>query len=100
MCVTSMVGDHYRDYTFPNKTYWPKVEIWPGSTPPATPAITRAEFDDLKKTVLEMKELLLRAKTYDEKNNEPNCEMEEKVELLKKVAKLVGVDLSEIFGNG
>ena len=47
-----------------------------------------------------MKALLIRAKEYDERNNEPHCEMEEKVELLKKIAAAVGVDLSEVFGNG
>ena len=46
-----------------------------------------------------MKALLIRAKKYDEDNNEPHCEMEDKVELLKKVAKYVGVDLKEVFGD-
>lgn len=46
-----------------------------------------------------MKQLLIKAKIYDEKNNEPNCEMEEKIILLKKVAELVGVNLEEVFKN-
>jgi hypothetical protein len=61
--------------------------------------ISREEFDSLKKEVLEMKELLKRALDYDKRNNEPNCEMEEKVALLKKVAEYVGVTLEDVFPN-
>jgi hypothetical protein len=84
-----MVGDHYRDKWFP----MPQV---PDSNfkffiDPEAP--TRAEFDALKREVEEMKTLLIRAKKYDEDNGEPDCEMSEKVEILKKVAELVGVEL-------
>lgn len=87
MCVVSMVGDHYRDI-------WDKQQIWDklSSRPPA---VTRAEFDELKRQVAEMVELLKRAKAYDERNNEPDCEIDEKMELLRKVAKIVGVDLDD-----
>lgn len=64
--------------------------------------VAQWEFEALKKEVLEMKELLLRAKKYDEKNNDPNCEQEQKVELLKKIADIVdivGVSLDEVFGK-
>jgi hypothetical protein len=44
-----------------------------------------------------MKQLLIKAKIYDEKNNEPNCEIEDKVATLKRIAELMGVDLSEVF---
>jgi hypothetical protein len=93
MCAVSMVGDHYQDK-------WKDRNFgigWPQSLP-AVPTISRAEFDALKRDVEEMKLLLKRAKDYDERNNEPHCEMDEKVALLKKVAELVGVDLSEVFG--
>ncbi|RWO20641.1 hypothetical protein [Mesorhizobium sp.] len=33
----------------------------------------------------------------DERNNEPHCEIEDKVALLKRVAEAVGVDLAEAF---
>ena len=101
MCVVSFVGDYYRD-TFPKKDYWPVVQPFINPQIPITivPEVTKAEFDALKKDVLEMKELLKKAKKYDEETGQPDCEMEEKVDLLKKIAKLVGVDLSEVFGNG
>jgi hypothetical protein len=47
-----------------------------------------------------MKKLLIKAKIYDEQNNEPNCEMEDKIALLKRVADMVGVSLDDIFKNG
>ena len=91
MCVVSMIGDHFNDKY---KNY--PVQPWVINTPVP---ISRQEFDALRKEVQEMKALLIRAKKYDEDNNEPHCEMEDKVELLKKVAKYVGVDLKEVFGD-
>lgn len=102
MCVVSMIGDHYKELIpkrFPD--FFPNYPNYDPNNPPSIivnqSEVTRAEFEELKKMVLEMKELLKKAKIYDEKNNEPNCEMEDKVALLKKVAELVGVDLKEIF---
>lgn len=97
MCVVSMVGDHYSD-KFQNPTYnWPVTNSLPGMT--LNVGASKEEVEALRKEVREMKALLVRAKLYDEQNNEPNCEMESKVALLKKIAELVGVDLSEVFGS-
>lgn len=76
MCTVSMVMDHYRDkwYDPPPTDYGvsaPNLIVWPVGQP-----ITREEFDALKRDVLEMRELLKRAKKYDEDNGEPDCEME------------------------
>jgi ABC-type phosphate/phosphonate transport system substrate-binding protein len=107
MCVVSMIGDHYSDKfrddwykrfipwtpPIPNNPY-----PWSGnSTTTSVPSATKEEFDALKKEVEEMKKLLIRAKIYDEKNNEPDCEIDAKIELLKKFAEIVGIDLSDIF---
>lgn len=92
MCSVSMVGDHYNDI-FRQK--FPQVPIWPPPSQWTPPEITRAEFDELKRQVTEMKELLKRAKEYDERNNEPDCEIEEKMDLLRRIASMVGVDLDE-----
>jgi hypothetical protein len=40
--------------------------------------------------------LLERALKYDQDNNEPHCETESKVALLRKVAEAFGVDLNDI----
>ena len=92
MCVVSMIGDHYDKWRGP---YQPKI-IDTGTTYTFT-GVSQAEFEALKKEVEEMKELLKKAKIYDEKNNEPDCEMESKIAFLKKIAEAVGVDLEEVF---
>ncbi len=97
MCVVSMIGDHYNDKW---KDLFPNIPISP--TPPYNqrsifPEITREEFNQLKKEVEDLKELLKRAKIYDEKNNEPNCEIETKMAFLREVAKFVGIDLDEVL---
>lgn len=102
MCVVSMVGDFYADK-------WRELYKMPPQTPAQQPVIpsiwpvfnnvSREEFDALKLEVLTMKELLKRAKLYDEQTGQPNCEMDEKVAMLKKIAEAVGVDLSEVFGK-
>lgn len=92
MCVVSMVGDHYNDKF--EKNY---PGVWPD--PLNSPPITRQEFDELKRDVKEMKELLKRAKKYDEDNNEPDCEIAEKFKKLQEIAKLVNIDLDELGLN-
>lgn len=90
MCVVSMVGDFAKDR-------WPKQYPWTVTQPSGeswTPReVNRAEFEALKREVEMIKELLERAKVYDQVNNEPNCEMADKIELLKRVATLVGVEI-------
>ena len=90
MCVVSMIGDHFND-KFKQPYY---QQIWTTSGHP-----TQEEFDELKNQVEEMKALLKKAKIYDEENNEPNCEMEDKMALLRKVAEAVGVDLDDVLNN-
>lgn len=105
MCVVSMIGDHYADKWrpkpwFPDPIGWPIDEPYrPNKTVVPTINVSREEFDALRKEVEEMKELLKRAKKYDEDNGEPDCEIDEKMELLRRVAEAVGVDLSDVVGR-
>lgn len=105
MCSVSMIADHYRDrYEPPRRPdNFQGTWQWPYGgydivRAQFAPPVTREEFDALKREVEEMKVLLLRAKDYDERNGEPHCEMEEKVALVRRVAEVVGVDLSDVFG--
>lgn len=93
MCVVSMVGDHYDDKW---RGPFSQKLVNTGKTYTFT-GVSQKEFDDLKKEVDEMKKLLIRAKLYDEENEEPNCELEDKVAFLRKIAEAVGVDLEEVF---
>lgn len=83
MCVISSVGDYWTPH-FPQRF-------------PTFPEISREEFDKLKKEVEELKLLLLAAKRFDEETGQPNCSMEDKIKLIKEVAKVVGVDLKDIW---
>lgn len=113
MCVTSMIGDHYQD-KWRGHPWLDKMDpfrISPPASPWAQPQpddssgakpvvfVSRDEFEALKRDVAEMKELLRRAKEYDERNGEPECEIDEKMALLRRVASAVGVDLDAVLGT-
>lgn len=96
MCTVSMVSDHYRE-TWPQRypSIFPPspVETWPNLN-----GVSREEFESLKRDVEDMKALLQRAKKYDEDNHEPDCEIEEKMDLLRKISAAVGINLDEVIG--
>jgi len=98
-----MVGDHYRD-KLPQQYPWIPDTIDPKSLPDFSKLVpgvapTREEFNALKKDIEEIKELLKKAKELDEKTGQPDCEIDEKVALLKAIANMVGVDLEDVFGK-
>lgn len=102
MCTVSMIGDDARDRWGRRYPWIVPNPGWPAPQPErivAPPEVSKQEFDALRREVEDLKDLLKRAKRYDEDNGEPDCEMDDKVELIKRVADLVGVDLSEIFGG-
>lgn len=98
-----MILDHYKE-RIPNQFpefFRPEfIPLHPSSAAQfsiVSTGVSREEFEELKKVVLEMKELLIKAKLYDEKNGEPDCESKEKIDLLKQIASIMGVNLEEIF---
>lgn len=88
MCVVSFIGDHYGQ-KWNEEPYKVIFNNWR--------FVTKEEFDKLYKEVQEMKELLRKAKIYDENNNEPDCEIDEKIAKLREIAKLVGIDLDDVL---
>lgn len=102
MCTVSMIGDGWRDQ-FPER--WPN--IYP-HIPKIDDAVSAAAFEEykrkneaeiakLRKEIEELKELLLATKKFDEKTGQPNCEADDKVALIKKIAEMVGVDMNDVF---
>ena len=75
MCTVSMIGDQWqRDFVprYPDTitTTIPNIKI---------PAVSRQEFEALKREMEELKKLLLAAKEYDEKTGQPDCAVAEAV---------------------
>jgi hypothetical protein len=89
--MVSNIGDSFQEKW--NQPEWKKIFT------PYSPDVTREEFDALKREVEEMKKKLIEAKLYDIATNQPDCEMESKVKILKEIAKLFDIDLTEIFGE-
>lgn len=105
MCVVSMIMDDYRDrwkrpWELPLPTSIPPVQPYPsgGLKPFTLPEISREEFNELKAEIEALKELIKAAKKYDEATGQPDCEMDEKVAMIKSLAKALGVDMEDVFG--
>ena len=101
MCTVSNVGDYWKD-DFTKR--WPDInpDVYRGPLQGYVGAQlfnSQEEIAKLRKEMEELKLLLLAAKRYDEKMGEPDCEMDDKVALIKKIAKLVGVDMGDVFGG-
>lgn len=100
MCVVSMVGDHFHDKwnpLVPKTPYGPQPLDYQDLSKLLKLPPSKADYDALKKEVEEMKALLKRAIEYDRRNNEPECQIEEKLVLLRAVAKMMGVSLDDVF---
>lgn len=99
MCMVSAVGDNFKD-SFPQK--------WPQFVPETTPTpqiirlpseVSKSDFDALRQEVIELKKLLTAAAAFDKSTGQRHCEMDEKVALIRALAKMVGVDLGDVFGD-
>lgn len=90
MCVVSMVMDHYWEKWAPQTPApMPPAPYYPPIAPFVIPANipTQEEID-------EFRALLARAREYDRKHNEPDCDNEPKKKALKDLAKTMGIDIS------
>lgn len=85
MCTVSMIMDHYGDEW--RRRYIPAQPLIGPFVPPPVPSTQ--ELDEFRR-------LLDRAREYDKKHNEPDCEMDDKKRKLLDLAKELGVDISFI----
>lgn len=95
MCVVSNIMDDWnqqmpKKYPFLNPVGTGIDRIWQ-VTPDYQPQI-----DALRKDIEELKKLLKAAKIYDEATDQAECESEEKIALLRKLADQLGIDLEDI----
>lgn len=97
MCVVSMIMDHYADK-------WKKIvpqfdPVYPidtsiGITPYTLPPLPPIHQPLTPEEINELRELLKRAKKYDEETGQKDCELESKKETLRILAKQLGVELN------
>jgi hypothetical protein len=81
MCVVSMIMDARFD------DWQRRAESQLGQTaPPTITPITPQEVEEFRR-------LLDRAREYDRKHGEPDCELEEKRKKIKDLAKVLGVEV-------
>lgn len=88
MCAVSAIADDWR-HRNPNII----PSIWTTTGP------SREEFEALRVELNKVKEELKKAKQQDIDEGNPDCEMEEKIEIFRKLGKMVGIDFDEVFGN-
>ena len=99
MCVYSMVADDWSKRIYPQYP-WVQPFINPSAPPfryPPFPAPSQDDFDALRREVESLKKLLKAAKIYDEETGQPDCETDEKIDTLKRVAKLLDIDLNDVL---
>ena len=83
-----MITDHYLDKWGKYVPSYPTVPITAPFFPPQLP-----DPKELQEQLEEFQKLITRAKEYDKKNNEPDCELDEKRQALKKIADELGIEI-------
>ncbi len=87
MCVMSMVMDDWQ-HRFPDLTpNQNSLKI----------TLLEQEVKVIREELVELKKLLLAAKAYDDATGQPDCEIQEKVDLIKRIAEAVGLDFEDVF---
>jgi hypothetical protein len=78
--------EHYHDDWY--RRFWPPPPppVYPQIVPvvPVVPMPTPQEIEEFRK-------LLERARQYDKEHNQPDCELEEKRQKIKKLAEELGI---------
>jgi len=88
MCTYSMVLD---TYTVKPKEWW--VPVFPKEYNLSEDIIKALQKAELDRKIRELEELIQKAREYDKKNNQPDCELDEKRQALKKIADDLGVKI-------
>lgn len=101
MCAVSMIADEWNKNRLHDFIPWTNPPYYPPFTPSTThytgPPPSRTEFELLKKQLQELKKSLEVAKQEDIDNGEPDCEMEEKIAIFRRLGELFGVDFNEVL---
>ena len=102
MCVVSAVIDNYEQWR-PNIFKKYDTEDWPTLLPPQDNKIypfnyaSKEEVEELRKEIQMLKDILIKAKLFDDETGQMDCEKVEKVAMLKKIAKALDIDLDDVL---
>ena len=61
------------------------------------PQVSREEFEELRREIQGLKLALALATQIDKVSNQPDCEMAEKIDYIRKMAEWLGVDLEDVL---
>lgn len=99
MCTLSMIAQDWHD----RHPRWVPVPYTNDPVPALDwdtlfpQPVSRKEFEELKKELAALKGLLEAAKKYDTETGQKDCEDAEKIAIFKRLAKITGVDLTEVL---
>lgn len=91
MCVVSMIMDHYGDDW---QKRWEEYERQRREAEKSNPPVPIRVPMPSQQELEEFRRLLERAREYDKRNNEPDCELDSKKQKLLDLAKQLGVEIS------
>jgi hypothetical protein len=94
MCVVSFVSDRFVERQWPE--YWPS-NAQPPILPDILEGLNNAEIQRLKSEIVKLKQELEEARKQDIKDGNPDCHVEDKVAIIKGLAKALDVDLGNVF---
>ena len=91
MCVLSVVID---DQSRRWRDQYPWVDTTSSGNVTITTGVSKEEFEKLKREVEALRKLVEAAREFDADTGQPDCESDDKIALLKKIADALGVDIS------
>ena len=88
MCVVSNIYDYGRQQI---EQQWPWVTPSIESVPPE---VTKEDIAEIRRELAELRDLIKAGQRYDEATGQPDCELEEKTELIRRLAELLDVEIN------
>lgn len=85
MCTVSNVGDYWERKIYPSYPQEP-IGQW-----------DKSEVERLKRDIKALKALLKAAIEFDKATGQPECQHEDKIRLIRKMAEAADIDISDVL---